>query len=342
MKTHQGGAGGPGFPGRSPQGGTPPSKQGGAGGPGFPGRSPQGGTPPSGRGLVAPTLCPRCDASAPTVNGERPTERCPVCSLQLSWCGNCRGVAGPFDRFCGFCGFELIRGEPRSRLWRLWQVSLVALLAAGLGTGLWAAGVPSALGSAARSFLSPAPASNEPAPGYESRVLGIHYSVPGDWAAGDLSTGASPPQVVVLSHSPPDRSAAADAGYDLTKLDHAQSAVITLSRPPVGSTVVADARDPVAALTSEVAPLVAAPPSGLNVDVAEPVHAATVGNRTGAVVVLKLTRGDTVTYLRRALVYAPRQGVAAMFQADALAPAAEWPAVDTAAIATVLRSLNFE
>jgi hypothetical protein len=251
-------------------------------------------------------------------------------------------VAGPFDRFCGFCGFELIRGEPRSPLWRLWQVTLVALLLAGLGSGLWAAGVPSALRSAVGSFLSPAPTSIEPAAGYESRVLGIHYSVPGDWAAGDLSTGASPEQVVVLPRSPLDRSAAADSGGDLTRLDHVQSTVMTLSRPPIGTAVVADARDPVAALTSEVAPLVAAPPSGLNVDVAEPVRAAAVGNRTGAVVVLKLTRGDTVTYLRRALVYAPRPGVAAMFQADALAPAAEWPAVDTSAIATVLRSLNFE
>ena len=317
-------------------------KQGGASGSGSPDRPPQGGISPSGRGLVAPTLCPRCDASAPAVNGERPTDRCPVCSLQLSWCGNCRGVAGPFDRFCGFCGFELIRGEPRSRLWRLWQVALVALLAAGLGSGLWAAGVPSALGSAARGLLSPAPTTNEPSAGYESRTLGVQYSVPGDWAASDLSTTVSPQQVVVLSRSPLDRSPAADSGGDLTRLDHVQSAVMTLSRPPVGTTVVADARDPVAALTSEVAPLVAAPPPGLKVDVADPVHAAAIGNRTGAVVLLKLTRGDTVTFLRRALVYAPRAGVAAMFQADALAPAAEWPAVDTSAIAMVIRSLTFE
>ena len=303
---------------------------------------PREGIPPSGRGLAAPTLCPRCDASAPAVNGERPTDRCPACSLQLSWCGNCRGVAGPFDRFCGFCGFELIRGEPRSRLWRLWQVALVALLAAGLGSGLWAAGVPSALGSAVRGLLSPVPTSNEPSAGYESRTLGVQYSVPGDWAASDLSTTVSTQQVVVLSRSPLDRSPAADSGGDLTRLDHVQAAVMTLSRPPVGTTVVADARDPVAALTSEVAPLVAAPPPGLKVDVADPVHAAAVGNRIGAVVVLKLTRGDAVTYLRRALVYAPRAGVAAMFQADALAPAAEWPAVDTSAIATVIRSLSFE
>jgi len=293
-------------------------------------------------GLAAPTLCPRCDASAPAVNGERPADRCPVCSLQLSWCGNCRGVAGPFDRFCGFCGFELIRGEPRSPLWRLWQVALAALLAAGLGYGLWAAGVPSALAGGVRTLLSSRATSIEPSAGYGSRMLAVGYSIPGDWAAVDLSTGPSPEPMVVLSRSPLDRSAAADSGGDLTRVDQVQSTVMALSRPAGGTTVVADARDPVVALTSQVAPLVAAPPPGLKVEVAEPVHAAAVGNRNGAVVVLKLTRGDAVTYLRRALVYAPRPGVAAIFQVDALEPAAEWPAMDRSAVATVIRSLNFE
>src|SRR5262249_15275065 len=159
---------------------------------------------------------------------------------------------------------------------------------------------------------------------YGNRVLAVGYSVPGDWAAIDLSTGASPQPIVVLSRSPLDRSAAADSGGDLTRVDHIQSTVMAMSRPAAGTTVVAHARDPVVALTTAVAPLVAAPPPGLKVEVTEPVHAATVGNRSGAVVVLKLTRGDAVTSLRRALVYAPRPGVAAIFQVDALEPAAEW------------------
>src|SRR5262249_39235590 len=202
-------------------------------------------------GLAAPTLCPRCDASAPAVNGERPADRCPFCSLQLSWCGNCRGVAGPFDRFCGFCGFELIRGEPRSRLWRLWQGGLLALLGAGLGCGLRAAGGPA---GGVRALWSPPATSVEPSAGYGNRVLAVGYSVPGDWAAIDLSTGASPQPIVVLSRSPLDRSAAADSGGDLTRVDHIQSTVMAMSRPAAGTTVVADARDPVVALTTEVPP----------------------------------------------------------------------------------------
>ena len=44
---NQGGAGDPGFPGRRPEGGRPPSDQGGAGDPGFPGRRLEAGRPPS-------------------------------------------------------------------------------------------------------------------------------------------------------------------------------------------------------------------------------------------------------------------------------------------------------
>src|SRR5262249_16132821 len=153
-------------------------------------------------GLAAPTLCPRCDASAPAVNGEPPADRCPVCSLQLSWCGNCRGVAGPFDRFCGFCGFELIRGEPRSPLWRLWQVALAALLAAGLGYGLWAAGVPSALAGGVRTLLGSRATSIEPSAGYGSRMLAVGFSIPRGWAAIHLSTSPRPEPIGVRSPRP--------------------------------------------------------------------------------------------------------------------------------------------
>lgn len=91
-------------------------------------------------GLVAPTLCPRCDAPAADGEGGRTAEQCGQCSLQLRWCGNCQGVAGPFDRYCGFCGFELLRGERRSPLWRLWLLAALVPLVAGLAYGAWASG----------------------------------------------------------------------------------------------------------------------------------------------------------------------------------------------------------
>src|SRR5712691_11169599 len=66
--------------------------------------------------LVAPSLCPRC-------------------GLQLHRCGSCHGVAGPFDRYCGFCGHELVRGEERAPYWRLWMLAGLIPLIVGLVSG---------------------------------------------------------------------------------------------------------------------------------------------------------------------------------------------------------------
>ncbi len=288
--------------------------------------------------LVAPTLCPRCDASAPAANGERRAERCPACSLPLSWCGNCRGVAGPFDHFCGFCGFELIRGEPRSPVWRLGAFGVAVLLAGGLVVGLWAAGVPVALRSATRTLFGPAPAASRvvTARSY-SPDLGVRYSAPDGWATGDGS--GSSPAVVVLTHEPADQPGVIAAQGDLTRLDHLGSGAIVLGRPAPATQVVAGLNDPVAVLTAEVAPLVAA--ADLQVEVVEPIHGVKVGSRPAAIVLLKLTRGDGVMFLRRTLVYAPHPGLQAMFQLDVLAPAAEWPAVDATVLASITRSLSF-
>ncbi len=69
-------------------------------------------------------MCPRCDAPAQT------GDACERCALPLRRCGQCRGVAGPFHRFCGFCGYELVlghRGDHGARGW------LVGTLLGGLG-----------------------------------------------------------------------------------------------------------------------------------------------------------------------------------------------------------------
>ena len=60
------------------------------------------------------------------MNHSSDEQRCAHCGLQLHQCSRCRGIAGPFDRYCGFCGFEMVQGEQRPLWWRLWF--LVALL----------------------------------------------------------------------------------------------------------------------------------------------------------------------------------------------------------------------
>jgi len=87
--------------------------------------------------LVAPSLCPRCDQPAMVVMDHSEESRCGHCGLQLHQCGSCRGIAGPFDRYCGFCGHELVRGLDRPIWWRLWLLAALVPLAAALTGGIW-------------------------------------------------------------------------------------------------------------------------------------------------------------------------------------------------------------
>jgi len=80
--------------------------------------------------LTAPSLCPRCDAPAIM------TDHCIQCALPLRQCGSCQGIAGPFDRYCGFCGFEMVQGEQRPLWWRLWFLAALLPVALGLAYGI--------------------------------------------------------------------------------------------------------------------------------------------------------------------------------------------------------------
>ncbi len=84
--------------------------------------------------LLAPSLCPRCDQPAMALDAYE--GRCGHCGLQLHQCGNCRGVAGPFDRYCGFCGHEMVMGPKRPLWWLLWLIPILLPLGAGLAYGI--------------------------------------------------------------------------------------------------------------------------------------------------------------------------------------------------------------
>ena len=86
--------------------------------------------------LIAPSLCPRCDQPAMVLNQTSDDERCAHCGLQLHQCSRCRGVAGPFDRFCGFCGYEMVQGTNRPMWWRLWFLAALLPVVLGLIYGI--------------------------------------------------------------------------------------------------------------------------------------------------------------------------------------------------------------
>ncbi len=285
-------------------------------------------------GLVAPTLCPRCDTPTVSEDGQR-ADRCPSCGLQLRWCGNCRGVAGPFDRYCGFCGFELVRGSRRSPLWRAWLLVALVPLVAGLAYGLWSAHVLDLIGRPA-----PTPAPPLATSGHQSGGLGIRYAAPFAWTVIDYSSGPGQTlPMVVMSRNPLDQSAAVQSGGDLLQVSRPRSTIVSLTRTTPQRTLVADTTDPAAVLTAELAPLVSAPPTGTSVHVLQPVHAILVGGRPAAEVLLQVGQGEARYYLVRALVYAPGPG-GPMLRVDALVPASEWEMTQNT-VTAILRSLAF-
>ncbi len=285
--------------------------------------------------LTAPTLCPRCDAPAIM------TDHCMQCALQLRHCGACQGVAGPFDRFCGFCGHELILGGRRSPLWRLWLLLALVPIAAGLAYGIWSVRTHPVLGGLTGGASVPSPGLGRTQQ-LRSQVLGFTYSLPEDWSAIDYGRASDPAKAmpfVVATRSGGDQAKAVDSKGDLV-LVKPQGAVVALGRPAVDASLV-DPADPKEILTSQVAPLVSNPPQGVKVEVAKPVRGLTVNGRPAAAVVLRVTRDGSVYYLERAFVFAPQTGASAMFRAEALVPQADWDGGDSARVEAIIQSLKF-
>jgi hypothetical protein len=280
--------------------------------------------------LTAPSLCPRCDAPAII------SDYCIQCTLPLRKCGSCQGVAGPFDRFCGFCGYELVQGDRRAPIWRLWLLAALVPLAAGLAIGLsplsqpFVQKVETIVGAA-----TPPPNSTTT---LRSASLKFTYAIPKDWTAVDASlapaTGAQLP-FVVASHSATDQSRVMDARGDLlqTKPD---GAVVELGRPPVGVTAV-DASNPTAVLAFQLSQLIQAPPAGVQLQVMQAAHAVSVDGRPGAAAVLRLTRDGQSYDFERVWIAAP----GGLFRVDALALETDWVAGDQQRVDQVIRSLRF-
>ena len=278
--------------------------------------------------LTAPSLCPRCDSPAIM------TDYCIQCTLPLRRCGSCQGVAGPFDRYCGFCGYELLRGERRAPIWRLWLLAALIPLAAGLAVGVSPLSAP--LAKRVQTIVG----ASTPAPGttttLRSDALAFTYTYPKDWTAAD-DTRADPARqipFVVVTKVGADQSRVLDAKGDLLQVKP-QGAVVAMGRPPVGSTAV-DATDPQAVLAFQLGPLLSAPPAGVKVEVVQSVRAITVNGRPGAEAVLRVTRDGQVYDFERAWISTPT----GLFRVEALVPDADWSAGDDARVEALIRSVR--
>ncbi len=281
--------------------------------------------------LTAPSLCPRCDAPAIM------TDHCIQCALPLRQCGSCQGTAGPFDRFCGFCGYELVQGTRRAPLWRLWLLAALIPLAAGIAFGVspWAQPVTHRVATLVGSPPQPTPVPGTVTP-LRSDTLAFTATFPKDWTANDYSNQM--PYVVVV-HFPPDAGKVSDARGDLLQAK-SQSAVVEMGRPLVNAPGVS-ASDPQAVLATEVTPLLGTPPAGLKFEVVQAVRTLTVNGRPAAEVILKLTRDTGVFYVERVYISSTTVGQPPLFKVEAVVPAPDWDKGDQQRVEDMVRSIKF-
>jgi hypothetical protein len=284
--------------------------------------------------LTAPTLCPRCDAPALY------EDRCTSCGLQLGVCGACHGVAGPFDRYCGFCGHDLSAGEARSPVWRFWLLVAMIPMIAVLVVGATFYGGPVAT-RVGRLVFPPAAASPTPTQSatklFRSPNLHLVYAVPTGWPppADYTLSKAAPLQQVVVARMQADIAAYGATNGDplAAKPGGALLALGPLAQAPAG----ADANDPSSVLGADISTLTLTPPTGLKIAVSRPAQSISVDGRTGKEAVLTVTEADgSVYYLERAYLAAP-QG---LFRIDALVPKADWESGDAGLVEAVIQSVR--
>jgi hypothetical protein len=259
--------------------------------------------------LTAPSLCPRCDAPALFV------DECGHCALPVRQCASCLGVAGPFDRYCGFCGHELLLGRPRSGVRRLWLLVALVPIAAGLALGL------SPLGQQAVRGVASGRAAAAAKPTITDRTVGFTARAPQGWADHD-SSPAGQPLATILS-DPADAAASAGGTAALATVAP-KGAVIEVSRPALSDPGV-DPTDPVAVLAFETAQLLGAPPAGYSVSSLQSAHALNIGGRVAARTELSLVAAGGGSYvLVKAYISAPAGGLVLV---EAVSPASQLAAV---------------
>ena len=283
--------------------------------------------------LTAPTLCPRCDAPALY------EDRCTSCGLQLSVCGACHGVAGPFDRFCGFCGHDLTAGELRSPVWRFWLLVAMIPMIATLVVGATIFGGPTA--TRIGKLVFPRPTASPTAPAvttklYRSPALRLVYSVPPDWTPSDYTLSPSTPlQEVVVARISADLATFGSTKGDVLAAKPA-GALLTLG-PLASAPAGVDTSDPSSVLGADISSLTIKPPTGLKIDVFRQAQTITVDGKAGKEVVLRVTRADnSVLYLERAYVLGP----GGLFKIDALVPQSDWDAGDGKKVEAVIQSVR--
>jgi hypothetical protein len=263
------------------------------------------------------------------------TDYCIACTLQLRQCGACQGIAGPFDRYCGFCGNELIFGRRRALLRWLWLLVVLVPLVAGLGYGLSPQRLPG-VGTVARFVAQTNPgAGSARTAEHANQALGVRFQVPADWAATDYTV---PTPMAVAAHQQGDAGRAVEAGGERAGV-RPEAGLLVVSRPSVDSPEV-DRSSPQAVLSFQLGPLLTQPGQGVKAEIDQPVRQTTIDGRAAAQVVLRITHNGATYYLQRIYVLMAQGGAPPVVRFEAMVPAAAWGSGDSEVVGAAARSLR--
>jgi hypothetical protein len=247
-------------------------------------------------------------------------DECTQCALPIRQCGSCLGVAGPFDRYCGFCGHELVLGRTRSGARRLWLLVALVPIAAGLAVGLSPLGQQEVRGVVGQGQRSTGALTR---PTLDDRYVGFTATAPHQWTLQDVSSGSTP--FAAIFSDPADAPVASGSPASLATATP-KGIVLEVGRPAVSDPGV-DARDPVAVLAFETAQVLGSPPAGYSITALEPAHAVNIGGRVAARTELSLVGPGSAAYVfEKVYISAPSGGLVLV---EALTPAADLNAVNS-------------
>ena len=266
-------------------------------------------------------------------------DHCSSCGLQLAQCGACRGIAGPFDRYCGFCGHDLAAGALRSPVWRFWLLVAVIPMVGALIllTILGAPTVSRVSKLVLRPAAIPSPSASPSAlRAMRSQNLHLEYSVPVEWVGYDYSLDrtAPLPEVVVAKYSR-DGIAFADTKGDILAAKPT-GALVTLGTL-ADNRAAADARDPATALNADIAGFAARTTGGLKFEVVRGISGILANGRTGREAVFRVTRQDGAVLIFERAYISWRDG---LLKVDALVPMADSDAGDDRRVEAVIQSVK--
>src|SRR5205814_173655 len=114
--------------------------------------------------------------------------------------------------------YELVQGDKRAPVWRLWLLAALVPLAAGLAFGLYPSVLKGTFLAGVAAGTQPQTAKNDQVHSLRTQNLGFAYAIPKEWNGTDYTLAPNPQPFVVVSRLDADRVSAANLDGELVEV----------------------------------------------------------------------------------------------------------------------------